>query len=130
MKIVDRKTLRQQPVGTIYREFEPFVWVGEWMRFEGACGDNDWFESNIGPTFIMSGYFGLGDIPESLAKQLPKGDDFLAAFAIEDTMGRDGMYKTDALYLVLEPADIALIVEQLTGGQTGEPTYLNIPDTI
>jgi hypothetical protein len=128
MKILHRAELLLVPVGTIYREFEPCVWSGEWMRFGGRCGENDWWESNLGPHFVAPGYWGLSDAPEALMKQLPTGSPEPWSFVIDDCEGREGCFAADALYLVLEAADIQLMIEQLQGGQQGEPTYAPIPD--
>lgn len=94
VKLVTLKQLLHQPSGTIFREFEPCVFHGEWMRLHGPCGDRDFYYSDIGPTTANA------------------RDSFLS---FDDAISRDGLFEDDRMFVVLDSDDIEVFCKQLRG---------------
>ena len=98
MRVVTRAELMQQPIGTVFRDYEPCVWRGEWMVFHGTYGP-DFIESEIGPQ-------------PTTRNALEEETGELQGFPITDDCMRNGMFDHDALYVILDQADIEAITRQ------------------
>ncbi|MFI5113528.1 MAG: hypothetical protein ACHP7J_00185 [Terriglobales bacterium] len=101
MRLITRAELLKEPLGTIFREFEPFVWKSEWMRliyvYDHEAGDFDY--NVIGPEIDS-----------------PDGEHENGAIGIRsDNVERDGAFDDEAAYVVLDAQDVEAWVNQLTG---------------
>lgn len=92
MRIVSREELMQQPIGTVFRKFEPCVWRGEWLVLE-AVWPSDFVFRNLGP-------------------QPLDGPDDLHGLKWDDSTERDGCFDHDATYVILDQKDIEDMARQ------------------
>lgn len=99
MKICTLPQLLAEQDGVIFREFEPMVWHGDWMRYLGPCDENDFFYHPVGPDLSFVG-----------------GSDGPAAiFISNDESSRDGCYEDGRQFIVLEEKDLCRWADQLLG---------------
>ncbi len=96
MRLVTKSELLTMPKGTMFRHLLPAVWVSEWRFFEGRCGDNDYFYSEVGPSI---------------------GVDLYGKMVVEisHSVSRDGMFDTTEQYIVLDGAERQAFADQILG---------------
>jgi len=94
MRIVSRAELMQHPPGTVFRHYEPFIWIGEWCELVEVL-ETDFVFEKIGLQIDRQAYE-LNDADHLAGKGL----------TYSDGTSRDGMFDHDALYVILDAADI------------------------
>ena len=105
MKIVNRKTFLQLPIGTLFSEYEPCVFYGLFVK-TGHCSE-DYFEKElIGNVKCNSS----GEFAESLEHARLDSSSVDLDFEID---GRNGAFKMDQLYAVYEKQDIKQLIDKL-----------------
>lgn len=110
MRIVNRETFLDMPVGTLFATYEPHV-AGELMLFEGRCGTNDF------------AYQPLIDWPEDCTNSeqwveaMERAVETGEPTAPMDFTGttRDGLFDEDQLFLVFEPTEKERLIRRLQG---------------
>lgn len=98
MKLVTKAELLKMPKGTMFRRVVPEMFQGDWMLFDGACGQEDFFYTDVGPTIYSA----------------VEGDN-AARFKISDVGSRDGFFRKDDRYIVLDHFDRAAFASQILG---------------
>lgn len=96
MRVYNRAEFLKLPAGTIFAKSKQWYFNGLAIKDETA-GD-DWWELN--PAWID----GEGSHVwfDRLAEMLVKG----TSYPMDDSIGRDGMYDADAIFLIFEKADL------------------------
>lgn len=114
MRIVDRKTFLALPAGTLYLKGERWVF-GQLCVKEHTCADgNDWCYLN--PFWPLA--YESGEAFSALERSLQTG----ASFEMEDVQIRDGTFQEDAIFMILESADLAVLHRLLSDARIAEFT--------
>lgn len=99
MKIVNRAEFLKLPAGTVYAKGEP--WVFETICIKGeslSFGIGDWFYLN--PADIDA--HDSGEAAERFEEMLDLGK----SYPMGETIGRDGCFDANDIFLVFEKADL------------------------
>jgi len=111
MRIVGLKEFLRLPVGTVYAKYEPSYTQGLEIKGDN-CGERDWIVQYLDPIGNMERSRGSTDMCAML-------DDLEADATTSEplaftVMGRDGCFKDDQLFAVLERQDHERLIERLT----------------
>lgn len=109
MKIVDRKTFLKMPVGTVYREYKPYIFGP--IRIKDTSLESDFFYIEIGEP----------DVPDhsDFADACQKMEDGENVRMDLGVVARDGLFDENQLYMVFSDDDIYDIVAKLKEGLYG-----------
>ena len=112
MKIINREAFMALPDGAICCQGEPWAF-GHWFRKDGNCGSTDYFMTSLDWT-QMQDCGGSNDLIDKAEAAIRSGESIKMDF---DSGGRDGCYMEDAVYCVLEDADIDVLCERFQDGK-------------
>lgn len=107
MRIVDRKTFMDMPLGTVFAEIEEPWAIGSLSVKVENSGDIDFYETNF--TWVDAS--DSGQAMDRLEEML---EDPNVSYPVDRAIGRNGLFNRDAVYLIYEPDDIKYIVDTLT----------------
>lgn len=99
MRCVDRKTFLTLPPGVIYAK--GVKWSFGDICVKGDSLGNDWLYQSFTWVDGLDG----SECLDRLDEMIETG----ARYPMEDGMSRDGFFDDDAVFLVFEPADLAII---------------------
>jgi hypothetical protein len=111
MKIIDRKAFLALPGRAICCEGQPWAFGG-WFRKDGNCGVNDYFVTTLDWTQFE--HTSSDASIESADRALATNARLPLTF---DQVDRDGCFRDDAVYCVLEDGDIDALVRVLLAGK-------------
>ena len=106
MKIVNRKTFLELPVGTLFSEYEPHVFYGLFIKTD-FCNE-DYFEKELIGNIKCDN---SGEFAERLELTRLKGVSIDLDFDVD---GRNGCFRNDQLYAIYEKKDIKQLIDMLT----------------
>lgn len=123
MKLVSYEEMKQLPVGTVFYR----------MGARGGCvdaldgpyrkdyaSDSDIFYCECGPVYLDKGYF---------ARTRPERD--FQQFCLSSGGTREGLFEDQAKYLVLDDADVAMLIANLLGNLPDDAeSFVQIPDDL
>lgn len=113
MKIVDRKTFLSLPPGTIYCDYEPYIFR-MWAR-KGETIWHDWPHDFFLSDLVSVHCQGSDDLMDKLDDAQINGTSLELC---EDSYSRDGCFNGDQLYAILEPDDIKCVISLLSNAPT------------
>jgi len=101
MRIYKRADFLKLPPGTAYCKGEKWAFAG--LVFKGESLGNDWYETN--PAWVDGE--DSWECFDRLEKMLNSG----ASYPMQNSECRDGLFESDALFLVLERDDLLQLHE-------------------
>lgn len=99
MRIVNRAEFLKMPAGTIYCKGMPWVFDGICIKDESLS--NDWYYLN--PAWVSA--HDSGEAFERLDEMLKLGK----SYPMENAIGRDGLFDTNAIFLIFERSDLEML---------------------
>lgn len=104
MKIVDLKTFRALPEGTLYSKYKPISFDG--LMIKGETWESDFlYQDLVGNLDAESS--------EKFHKQCEKAEAGISVSLDFHVMGRDGLFDEDQLFAVYEKDDLAGLIARL-----------------
>lgn len=107
MRVVDRKTFLELPEGTVYCKGEEWSFDGLTFKFE-TCGTNDWW--SMDPAWVD------GKDPIECVDRLEEMKNDGASYPMQISIGRDGCFDKDAMFLVFEREDLLKLRDLIDKG--------------
>lgn len=107
MKIVDLKTFRMLPEGTVFAKYQPCVF--DELQVKGETWDVDYLCTSLSGNIKSSDSRECWDLLESA-----RLDSEISLTLNFDSEGRDGCFEDDQLYAVYEKKDVQEFIEKLT----------------
>lgn len=108
MKIVNRKTFLSMPSGTVYCEYESMANWGELcVKRETIANGGDWYYAPL----IGVDAIDTGELADTLRDM--EEDDCIEVSNDPNIKQRDGMFDSEAMFLILDPKDIEGVVQAL-----------------
>ena len=98
MKLVNKETFLNQPVGTLYCTYIPCIF-DELSVFDGRCGKDDFFYQELNE--VCDGAFEFKKLGDTIPLNLNCGS-------------RDGLFDAEATYAVLDKDDVDMLINKLT----------------
>lgn len=111
MKLLTRQQFMALPPGAICCEGTPWAF-GSWFRKDGNCCDTDYFKTDL--DWSQYDHNSSEDLIDKADAAAKSGDSLRLIF---DGCGRDGCFRDDSVYWVLENDDIDAFISVLADGK-------------